>query len=1147
MKKNHIGDSCALFLTPNERIFKIMKLFFCFLVACISTAFADEAYSQSAKVNVKVIQGNAKEVLKQIESQTDYLFVYNAGKVNLDKKVSINVTGETVARVLDRVFGESDVNYVLQGKNILLTTKKIEKEADAQAVRQAGKVVVKGRVVDANGEPLIGASVVEQGTTNGVITDIDGKFTLQVASDKSKVEVSYVGYLTQVLKVLAGKTLSVALKEDSQALDEVVVVGYGTQKKVNLTGAVSMATSKDLQNKAITNALEGLQGVIPNFNINYSGGSPSSTPDLNIRGYESINGGSPLVVIDGVQSDSYMLARLNPEDIESISVLKDASSAAIYGSNASFGVVLVTTKQGGKSDKLKINLTSNFILTKPTILPKITDSYTHAITVNEALRKAGDSPRFSDEHVELMRKYYEDPENNPIDLRTEDGDYYFWGTIDYVDECLKKTSSRWRNNLNISGGTKITDYYLSAGYTKDQGFLKYSNENVDIYNIKAKVNSNITKWWSIGLNTEFVKDKQSYPHSYNTNSWWDKIYGQRTYFNIINPMNGYYTNNPVWYLKEGGRDEYEETNHILTFDTKVTPLKGWNIYAKYTYREYDVNRKSVARTMTCSDNFGYRFPAASLYNVFTPSYVNEKNVLSKRNIIDVYTDYEQTIGDHNFKVLLGFNQDEYFRRSFYAEREDMLNEALPNINLTTGEDYVGADAYEWATRGMFYRLNYSFKNRYLFETNARYDGSSRFPKKSRFGFFPSVSLGWRISEEPFMAWSRGLLDNLKFRVSYGSLGNQDVSTYAYIASMSSGKVSYLLGDDKPMGVYPQGLVAGDLTWETVNTLNFGVDATLLKNRLNVSFDIYERKTLDMLTSGDAMPGILGISAPEQNSADLSTKGWELSINWQDKIGDFSYGVGFVLSDSRTKITKYNNPTKSFAKSWYEGEEIGTIWGYETEGFIDTQEKLDKVNNEKTQKFFYAGTWKMGDIMYKDQNGDGEVNRGDYTLADHGDLVKLGNNQAHYNFGINLNASWKNLSVSAFFQGVGKRDYMPSGWLFWPMTDTWRNVQPHQLDTWSEDNRDAYFPQLEGRASRNFQTQSKYIQNAAYMRLKNLSLSYTLPKEWLKKTFIEDVRLTLSGRNLFEISSIIEPFDPENPSGMINPFKREYGLGINVVF
>lgn len=1144
MKKNHIGNSYTLFLTHNQRIFKIMKLFFCFLAFCISSAFAENAYSQSVRVSVKVEEGQVREVLKQIESQTDYLFVYNSNKINLNKKVSVSAVNKKVSEVLDKVFEQMDVNYVLEGSNILLTKKEVRK---VETVHQA-KLSISGTVVDMTGEALIGASVVEKGTTNGVVTDFDGRFALTV-SPGAVLEVSYIGYVPMSVPVKNKTSFKITLKEDTEVLEEVVVVGYGKQKKVNLTGSVGVATYKDLQNKAITNALEGLQGLIPNLNITYSSGSPGGTPDVNIRGYESINGGSPLVIIDGIQSNEYLLSRLSPEDIETISVLKDASASAIYGARAAFGVILVTTKEGTRNaEKTNVTFSSNLMFSSPYELPKMVNSYEHAIAMNEALRKSGSPIRFKEEDVEKMRLYAMDPVHNPVDEVRANGDYIYYGTIDYQKETLKNTAMRWRNNLNVSGGSKNIDYYLSGGYTSDEGFFRYSNQEVDIYNFRAKVNANVNKWWKVGAYWDYMKDIQSDPHGYM--DWWHQIYTQRTYFPIINPVNGLHTSTPVAYLKNGSRDKSDETTSVLSFDTRFTPMKDWNIYAKYTQREYQGFDRNVSKKLLLADNYGYIFPEDATWNGKAPtSSVEEEASHSKQITIDVYSDYEKTIADdHHLKLLVGFNQMEYHNNEFSASRENMISDAIPSLNLTNGEDNVSQSEYHWATRSGFYRINYDYKGRYLFETSGRYDGTSRFPKNSRFGFFPSLSLGWRISEEPFMEKTRGWLDNLKLRFSYGSLGNQEVSTYAYISSMDSEKVSYLINGQRPIGIIPGGLVASDLTWETVKSYNVGTDITMFNNRLNMSADLFRRETLDMLTSGDAMPGILGASAPQRNAADLATKGWELSVKWNDQIGQVRYGIGLVLSDSNSEITKYDNPTGTLKKHFV-GKKIGDIWGYETEGFIDNEEKRDYINENKVQKFFYNGAWKLGDIQYRDLNNDGKVDEGKYTLEDHGDLKVIGNSQSHYKFGISLNAEWKGLSLDAFFQGVGKRDVMPSGFMFWPLSYKWANIMPHQLDTWSEDNPDAYYPQLEAEASRNYKTQTKYLQNAAYIRLKSLSLSYQLPKSLLEKTFIESVRFTLSGRNLWTLTDLIEPFDPEldNTSGLYYPLKREVALGVTVNF
>ncbi|MEY8588352.1 TonB-dependent receptor [Phocaeicola sartorii] len=1110
------------------------------LLAAFLLSIFQVVNAQQTRITLNVQQVTLKQVLKDIEQKTEYTFLYNDAEINVNRKVTVQVENEPLNVVLPKILPDNP--WVVKGKRIVLMPKQENKKENGK------KVTVSGTVTDEKGEALIGVNVTVPGTSTGMITDIDGKYAI-IAAPGQSIQFSYIGYHTETAKIGYRPVINMVLQEDTEVLEEVVVVGYGTQKKVNLTGAVGMANAKDLQNKAITNALEGLQGLIPNFNITYSDGNPGSTPDLNIRGYESINGGSPLIIIDGTQSNEYLLSRLNPEDIENISILKDASSAAIYGARAAFGVVLVTTKSGNREmEKTEVTVTSNLLVSSPYYLPEMVNTYIHAKSINEALRKAGDPIRFKEEDVEKMRLYHMDPSKYPIDEIKENGDYHFWGTINYMDESLKKTALRSRNNINISGGSKLVNYYISGGYTSDEGFFKYSNNDIDIFNVKAKINANINKWWTIGTNIDYVKDKQSKPHDYL--DWWHQMYSQRTYFPIINPVNNHYTSTPVAYLKDGSRDCSDETTMILSLDTKITPLKNWNIYGKYTHREYNEHSKDISKKLYLADNYGYTFPENSIWNgKAQTSSVSEYGENAKQNTIDLYSDYEIKLErGHYIKAMVGFNQMEYWNNAFKASRENMISDEVPSLNLTNGEDNVSQSEYDWATRSAFYRLNYSFKDRYLFEASGRYDGSSRFPKNSRFGFFPSFSIGWRISEEPFMQWSRKYMDNLKIRLSYGNLGNQDVSTYAYIASMDASKVSYLLGGHRPIGILPPELVASDLTWETVRNYNLGIDFSFFNNRLNGSFDFYKRETLDMLTSGDAMPGILGVSAPERNAADLATKGWELSLKWNDQIDKVRYSIGLTLADSRSKITKYDNPTGALSKR-YVGQTIGEIWGYETEGFIDTEEKRNYINENRVQQFFYNGAWKLGDIQYRDIDMNGKIDRGEYTLKDHGDLKVIGNNQPRYSFGISLNAEWKGLSASAFFQGVGKRNLMPSGYMFWPFGYAWGNIQEHQLDTWSEDNPNAYYPQMEVEADRNYETQTKYLQNAAYIRLKNLSISYELPKQWLQHTFIEGVRLTLSGRNLWTLTDLIKPYDPElsNTNGLYYPLKREYAIGVVLNF
>lgn len=504
-----------------KRLLHLMKITWIILFICIFQLQAVTSYGQSVELSIKTEEVSLEQIFNEIEKQSEFLFNYKDTDIS-HIKAKVNVKGK-IEEVLTEALKNTNLSFSISGRHV--TVFKIP-----QSVKGNRKLIT-GSVKDDRGELLLGVSIVIKGTSAGTVTDINGIYSIEVPNEQSVLVFNYLGYSTKEVSVEGKDKLDVVLTENSQNLEEIVVVGYGIQKKVNLTGAVGTATSKDLQNKAITNALEGLQGLIPNFNINYNDGNPGSTPNLNVRGFESLNGGEPLIIVDGNQSDTYFLSRLSPEDIENISVLKDASSAAIYGARAAFGVVLVTTKKGYRNiEKTNVSFSSNLILGTPNYLPKMVNSYVHASTVNEALRQKGEPIRFKEEDIEKMRLYHMDPSKYPIEQIDENGDYYFWGTINYMDEVLKKTITRWRNNINVSGGTKLIDYYVSGGYTSDEGIFKYSNADIDIFNVKAKVNANITSWWTIGTNIDYVKDKQSKPHDYL--NWWDRIYSQRTYFNI---------------------------------------------------------------------------------------------------------------------------------------------------------------------------------------------------------------------------------------------------------------------------------------------------------------------------------------------------------------------------------------------------------------------------------------------------------------------------------------------------------------------------------------------------------------------------------------------------------------------------------------
>lgn len=1155
MKKNHIGDSCALFLTPNERIFKIMKLFFCFLVACISTAFAGEAYSQSAKVNVKVIQGSAKEVLKQIESQTDYLFVYNANKVNLDKKVSIDVANETVSRVLDQVFGESDVNYVLQGKNILLTTKKMEKEVESQAVSQAGTVEIRGRVVDASGEPLIGASVVEQGTTNGVITDIDGKFVLKVVSDKSKLEVSYVGYETQVVKVLVGKALNIVLKEDSQALEEVVVVGYGSQKKINLTGSVAMVKGEALENRPVTKITEALQGTVANLNITSSnGGAPGSSQSMNIRGYSGLGTtNSPLIVIDGVQGGS--LDYLETDDVESISVLKDAASAAIYGSSAPFGAIIITTKKGRKDSKTRVTYSNNFGFAQPINLPKMVNSLDFATIWNEAADNAGIARPFTEENLQRIKDYQAGVMKDETIANPSKDEWYTWtgnGNNDWFDIFFKDVSFRQQHNIGVSGGTGKTTFYVGAGYNQTGGLYEFGDDVYKRYSVRANLATEVNKWLNFNLRSNFSRATSDTPNTYSSKTggnYMHQIARKWPTAAVRNPNGEYSYPSDIRLMTEGGRSKGTTDKAVLTGEFVITPLPGWNITANYTYDGSYYNNSAHVKTLYVTNPSG----ATMLYAGTSPNGFSRTSRKVQRHVINSFTSYERNFGKHYVKAMVGYMQELYDYLQQYSSNSNLYSDELPSLSLTYGKTPTTYDdAYQLATRAGFGRINYNYDEKYLLELNGRYDGTSRFLKGVRYKFYPGVSAGWVVSRENFWKPLEKVVNSVKVRVSYATLGDQSaVGYYPFYPSMGTTaptSSNWIFADGREAYVTNPSLVNSDLTWITTSTLDFGADLAFLDNRLNMSFDWYKRVGENYVGPAKKLPAILGTTLPNTNDSEIETKGWELTIGWRDRIKDLNYSVNLVLSDYTGKVTKYTNPT-GLHTTWYAGKKMGEIWGYETYGLFQSEEEIASAPSQSK----ISSKWYPGDVRYVDQNGDNVIDWGTNTLDNPGDKKIIGNNTPRYSFGLNLKADYKGWDFGVFFQGVGKRDAWISSNIFWGLQGgQWQScVLTTHLDRWTEDNPNGYFPRyyLNTNGDKNMQTQTGYLQNAAYVRLKNMQLGYSFPKSLLHKIDFERLRVFVSVDNLATISSMPASIDPEFSAsdGKVYPLQRTWSVGLNVSF
>lgn len=1037
--------------------------------------------------------------------------------------------------------------------------------------------VCKGVVKDNQGETVIGASVVVKGSTNGTITGLDGDFTLNNVKRGDVIQISYIGYVSQEV-VWQGTPLNITLKEDSQTLEEVVVVGFGSQKKANLTGSVSQVKMDDvLGERPVTNVKNALQGSMPGLMVS-GGASPGEAKSFNIRGTVSINGMNPLVLIDNVEGD---IDLLNPEDIESVTVLKDAASSAIYGARAAAGVILITTKKAKKGEKFNLNYNANFGFQTSINSPK-------QASLDEYLR-AYQAAGFSETYyagngsVSKWREYLAGYKENPAAYPTvgdgiyigEDGAPYYLNDKD-VYKAFQETSFMQTHNLTANGGTEKLRYRLSAGLTKEDGPLIESKDTYMRKNISSFISADITDWLTQEADFRYtVADRSEpmgsgdgiycmnhisfypsgmMPGSVNTSVGKD--------LPLITPENQIRYNNP--YLTD-------TDNTRIYLRTILRPIKGLELVGEYTYDRKNWQKSYYAK------KWEYTTEQLGSNNSVTSDYLFKSEDHEDYNALNLYGTYNFSIKeDHMFKVMAGFNQERKQNSWISVQTHDMIAPSAPSFTSATGKIIPQNSYSDYAIRGAFYRINYNYKDRYLFEANGRYDGSSKFPKDDRFGFFPSFSVGWNIAREAWMEKALDYVSDLKLRASWGQIGNQNIGNYGYYSTMQPvGNSNYWLKDGEFITyISTPGLVSNSFTWETVETLDIGFDASMFNSRLQVTFDWYQRTTRDMLIAGIQLPAVVGTSAPMRNAADMRTRGWEIAVNWRDQIGDWKYNVGFNLYDYKSKITKYsNNEDKLLSQNYYEGKTLGEIWGYVSDGFYTIDD------------FDGPGTWQLkngvasldgynprpGDekfVNLNDDRGTNEINSGLNTVDSPGDQKVIGNSTPRYNFGVNLGVSYKGFSLSAILQGTAKRDVWIGGMslfpfggsakayypVFYNQTDYWEPMgscdgqyTENDREYWIAKNPDAslyrLYSNMQNHGS-NQRASTKYLQNGAYMRLKNITLAYTFPKALISKVSLSALKVFVSAENLATISSLPKGYDPERLSWGY-PFYRTLSFGLNV--
>lgn len=1126
-----------------------------------------------------------KSVLNYIEKNSNYVFVYNAEvQKMMPNKVRVNLDGRPALQILDEMCASTALTYKAQGNQISLTQ---TKNAQSGQPNKAQKRRIKGNVSDAKGEPIVGATISEKGGTGGTITDINGDFTLDLAPDNA-ITISYVGFKPQTLKPTDG--IHVTLDEQAKGLDEVVVIGYGTKKKANLIGAVSTVGAEELKDRPVTNLGQMLQGQVPNLNISFNTGTPGEAATLNIRGKTSItNSGAPLVLIDGVEGS---IDRINPNDIESVSVLKDAASAAIYGARAGFGVVLITTKNN-KDGQAHITYNGRFSFSAPTTKTNfMTVGYDVARLVDEfntATTGSSYSELNADDYKMLEERRYDVTENpaRPWAVVSQnDGLYHYYGNFDWYNYIFNFSQPTWNHNLSVNGGTEKMNYMISGGMNDHDGLYALSTDKYSTRTLMAKFNAEVTPWLKVFSTASLFKSKYKqagYDYedggnvanlAFHAMPWIVPVNPDGTNVYILPNSNNKPADGFAAMLRTGnGFTQVGKTEQTYAIGAVLKLMEGLEFTGKITYRNYA--KEKLAR----SASFVYaRKPGQELTANGWPfnNRLKDGRDTYENYVYDFYANFHRTFANvHNVSAVVGTNYERGHYKFVEPSGRDLTSEVLNDLSLSTGEKSVKSSQNEFALMGYFARLSYDYAGKYLVEANMRYDGTSRFPRNHRWGFFPSLALGWRISEEAFFEPVRPTISNLKLRASVGSLGNQITDNsakfnnntfYPYMRLITlkpTTNLNYIF--DNAQAVYASlgAPTSGSLTWETIVTQNVGLDVGLFNNRLSLVLDVYSRTTKDMLAAARALPAVYGYNAPYENNGELRTNGFELVVGWNDKFNlagkPFYYGVNLTLADSKTKITKFKGNESKVLGQDYEGMEWGEIWGYRIKGIYQSdQEAIDRGVDQS-----FLGTRftdKAGDLIFDDVDGSTKIDQGKGTLDDHGDLVRIGNAMPRYNYGITVNMAWMGFDFSMFWQGIGKQNVYPGGnnMLFWgPYARAYSSFIPEDFPSkvWSKNNRNAYFPRPVADLARSFamsRPNDRYLQNLAYCRLKNLTVGYTLPKTLTKKVYLEKVRLYFSGENLFITSKLKSDYiDPEqmmhDTNGRVYPFSKTFSFGLDVSF
>jgi TonB-linked SusC/RagA family outer membrane protein len=1004
---------------------------------------------------------------------------------------------------------------------------------------------VEGTVTDAKGLPLQGVSVTIKGTTTGVTTDEKGNYSIAVPAG-STLSFSYTGMTGHEEKVGVTNVINISLAGRSQAMDEVVVVGYGTQRKVNLTGAVAQVSGKELQNKPVANVTSALQGVLPGVTVLRGNGQPGDEGyGIRIRGFSSANPATALVLVDGIEQDINLL---DPSDIESVTVLKDASASAIYGARAAAGVILVTTKQG-VSGKMKINFNTYYGINVTARQPQRLNSWEEQTLIDEARFNATGAREFSAEQIEWLQNPNFSYRPNPTADRWE-----YYGNNNWVKEGMDKINHQHSYALSVGGGEQRINYLLSGSYYKRDGVLRFGPDDNTRYNLKLNLNSEVSKYLSVKLTAGYIGSFVN-ENAFGTDQIINRLYRSRTRQSLYTPdedvtgqhYNGDLQINAVDIEKNGGI----ETRNYETFTGKLN-LQVKNVVKGLTFdvvgwrNQNSYNMENDSRSLVW---YG-RSINTIRFSVNVPNSIALTKNKAYQNNLQGFLTYNFKFRKHALTLLQGGSYEEYRKDEFTASAQNMITNDFFSLNFADPLTKTSSDLVEtWALGSAFGRLNYSFNDKYLFEASYRYDGSSRLAPQNRWQLFPSFSAAWKLSEENFIR-NLDFINNLKLRVSWGQLGNGSVlGYYDYIPLLTSGLTpgngNLVFNNQRTQYFYQNELASAEKTWETVEQSNVGIDLGLLKNRLTITADYYIKYNKNMLAPLN-VPNIIGVNVGKVNVGKLKSWGKELDVKWRDRINKLEYHVGFNISDNQNKLIKYdgkNSIGNGGVVPLMEGFALNTVWGYRTAGYFQSQDEANAYKAKVSYPFFANPS--AGDIKYLDLDGNGKIDVGEGTPDNHGDLVYLGTTNARYTYGFDLGAAWKGFDVSVFLQGAATRRFLISEETLSPILGTADMPWTIHMDRWTPDNPNAFFPRMYQTSAHNFKPSDKWTQNGNYIRLKNVQIGYTVP---VKKKYIREIKLYVSGQDLWESTKVLKVFDPEvgnNVSATTYPFYRTVSFGLNV--